>query len=201
MVIAAVLLVPLFVFAQQNSNANQVQAQNQVSNPDAGVASTERIQEEVNSSKPEYSPRSETAKSHMSEVATAVESLVRVGSRIPDAGIGDQVREIAKAQGESEDKVNKALDKASERKSAVKFFLGADYKQLKEVKKEMEQNRLRIQELQKLMLQVTDEADKTELQSQISTLEAQNTLLQDRVESETDGFSLMGWLFKLIYKY
>lgn len=178
--------------AQQRSNDNQVSMK---------VEEDEDTEQKVKEAKPEYSPRSENAKEHMSEVAKAVEELVRSAERMEDPGIGEQVREIAQAQSESEDKINQAIDKAEGRGALLKFVLGPNWGELKEAKKEMEQNQVRIRELNRLMEQVQNESEKQALKEQIAVLENQNTQLADNLEEQTKGFSLLGWLFKWINQY
>ncbi len=158
-------------------------------------------EKKIKAAKPDYNPRSEVAREHMSDVAKAVEELVRFSDRTENPGIGEQVREIAQAQGESEDKANEAIDEAEDRGGFAKFFIGADYKELKKIKQEMQQNENRIQELNKLMNQLENESDQQELQEQIRLLKGKNTELSDYLEEETSGFSLFGWLFKWINKY
>jgi len=186
-------------YQTQSQAQNQGQIQNE--GDDLQIQERERIESEVQKSKPDYIPRSEKAREHMSEVAKAVEALINVSYQIENQGLGDQIREIAQAQGENEDKTNKAFDQAQQRNAFIKFFIGADYNQLKVAKEEMEQNRLRIQELNRIMAQISNENDKTELQSQIATLERQNTALQDQIDESVSGFSLFGWLFKWILNY
>jgi cysteinyl-tRNA synthetase len=175
--------------------------ENGISNAEVTEKVVEDTEQKVKEAKPEYAPRSEKAKEHMSEVAKVVEELVRSADRMEDPGIGEQVREIAKAQGDSEDKINEAIDKAEGRGALLKFVLGPNWGELKEAKKEMQQNEVRIKELNRLMEQVQNESDRQALQEQIKVLEEQNTQLSDNLEKQTEGFSLLGWLFKWINKY
>ncbi|MDD3774058.1 MAG: hypothetical protein PHW50_02140, partial [Patescibacteria group bacterium] len=119
---------------------------------------------------------------------------------IENSDTGTQIRAIAKAQGEAENKANQAIDD-SKRSAVGQLFLGPKYQQLREAKQVMEQNRVRVQELQKIMAQISNQADKTQLQTQINTLEIQNIALENQLESETNKFSFLGWLFSLIYQY
>jgi len=216
------LLMPLLVFAtsqktqtnlnnavsnQGDSGQVQSQAKTQIqsSNPSTGVMTQTHAEEKLNiqiqESKPQYSPRSAVAREHMSAVATAVESLVRFAARIETKGIGDQIREIARLQGESEDRVNQSLDKAQQRTKWTKFFIGPNFNGLGEMRKEIERNRLRIQELQKLVFKLQNKGERTALQNQLEILESQNISLQNALKAEERGFSFLGWLFKWIAKY
>lgn len=53
--------------------------------------------------------------------------------------------------------------------------------ELKNVKQEIEQNRLRIQELNQIMAKISNQTDKTNLQNQIQILEEQNTNLTEQL--------------------
>jgi len=193
------------ISSQGSNGQNREETQTQTNNPDTGVMTQEQerteLQVELQESKPSYTPRSQMAQQHMSQVALAVENMIKLASRLGYSGTGDQIRVIARSQGESEDNVNQALDKAQTRSRFAKFFVGPNYKELKEAKQEIEQNRLRIQELNQIMSQISNETDKTELANQIEILEQQNTVLQNNLDEVTSGFSLFGWLSKIVNKY
>lgn len=161
---------------------------------------TSDIDEELGRNKPSYNPRSETARAHMSEVAKAVEQLIYISYQIENQGLGREIREIARAQNSDEDKAMQALDKAKDRGGVKKFFLGPNYKQLKEIKKVTEQNQERIKTLNRIKPQI-ENGKKVNLEDQIQVLEEQNNALQNQVNNLTPGFSLLGWFFKMIYKY
>jgi len=64
----------------------------------------------------------------------------------------------------------------------------------------LEQNRLRIQELQQLQTQLKNTGDQTVIQNAIQALEQQNVSLQNRLDTENKTFSLFGWLVKSLTK-
>ena len=120
---------------------------------------------------------------------------------IPDEILGGKLKEVVSNYGASEDAINMALDKAEDRSGFAKFFIGPNYKQLEEAKAEMEQNRLRIADLNQVMEECQNEADKSELRLQINTLEEQNTALDSQIDGDEEVFSLLGWLVKLVGGY
>jgi hypothetical protein len=217
------LVLPGFVYAQQNQNQagqtatdqgmsqtqsqtqTQTQTQAQTNNPGVGTMTQEQvrqtIQEQLQENMPEYSPRSEVAYQHMSQVAVTAENLVRFSERVENQGLGSQIREVARLQVESEDRVNQSIDNAQGKNSYLKFMFGPNYDELAKIKKEMEQNRLRIQEMNQILSQIQNEADRTALQSEIATMEEQNTALQEQLNELEDGFSLFGWFSRLINGY
>ncbi|MFA5152017.1 MAG: hypothetical protein WC554_05610 [Clostridia bacterium] len=208
--LATVLVLPVLVMAQSENasvNASTEPAQNEVSTQTATQNAGEESQLQVNVAtqageevgEQQYQPKSETAGSRSSEVAKAVQSMVEVANRVNNPSVGEQIRDIARAQNEAEDSANKALDKVQERSGFVKFLIGSNFAQIKEVKKIMEQNQVRVRELQQIMLQLDNEADQTELQNQINVLEIQNLNLANQLDEMDGGFTLFGWLVRWFY--
>ena len=64
----------------------------------------------------------------------------------------------------------------------------------------MEQNRLRIHQLEQLQNQLTNQSDITMVQETIQALIDQNVVLQDRINFEEKSSSLLGWFFRLFAK-
>jgi hypothetical protein len=183
----------------------QTQTQAQTNNPGTGTMTQEqteaRIQDKIQESKPEYSPKNARALERQSAVATAVQELIRTSYQIENTGIGDQIRTIAQTQNRNQDKINQAVDTAAKRTAFAKFFIGANYQELKDVKTVMEQNKLQIQELGQIMTQLTTDADKIAVANQIITLQEQQIALKDQVSDLSGGFSLFGWINRWFNKY
>jgi uncharacterized protein YpmS len=161
------------VLAQgQNSNqGEQVQGQNQ------------KQQGQIN------------AEQHRSAVANFVQSLLEVADR--EGGIGQQVRVIAQQQNQSASTTIQAMEKVQTRSKIKTFFFGSDYKNLGTLRSEMVQTRNRLEQLNRLMENVQNEGDKTELQNQIQTLEQEQIKIESFIKAEEGKFSLFGWLVKL----
>jgi len=135
------------------------------------------------------------AEQHQSAVANFVQNLIKVADR--QGGIGQQVREIAQQQNQSEDTTNQAMEKVQTRNRIKTFFLGSDYKNLGALRSEMVQTRSRLEKLDRLMENVQNEGDKTELQNQIETLEQEQKKIENFVKDNEGRFSLFGWFVKL----
>ncbi|MFA6492636.1 MAG: hypothetical protein WCV58_00605 [Patescibacteria group bacterium] len=193
--------------SQPSSSPSSTQNQNttQTNNPETGVMTQEQtntqLQSELQESMPSYSPKGQFSQERMSQISLTLESMVMLSNRLENSNIKEQINSIAHNQANSEDMVNQSLDKAESRSKVAKFFVGPNYKELKNVKQEIEQNRLRIEELNRIMSQITNQTDKTELQNQIQILEIQNTSLEEELDIDIQGFSLFGWLSKSINKY
>ena len=180
-------------------NTNQVKTQNKGEDSQLKVSTQEKEVSGSSESEKEAtksgSPRTDSAKEHMSIVAQTVEALL--SNKTIQGGVGDQIREIAQAQQQAQDQIQAELGKIEGRNGLVKSLMGPDYKALKNMQKQMEQNQLRIKQLEQLMSQLTNQGDIATVQTAIQTLTEQNTMLQDKVSLEEQSGSLLGWFFKL----
>jgi len=81
----------------------------------------------------------------------------------------------------------------------MKKLFGPDYGAIKNLKQQMEQNRLRIQLLTELQNQVINQADEIQLEEAIQALIDQNISLEEQLQTEEQIGSIFGWLIKLFY--
>jgi len=139
------------------------------------------------------------AEEHRSAVANFVQGLLNVADR-EEGGIGQQVRVIAQQQNDSENTTTQAIEKVEKRNKIKTFLFGSDYKNLGALRSEMVQTRNRIEQLNRLMENVENEGNKTELQNQIQALEQEQTKIEDFIKVQEGKFSLFGWLLKLFNK-
>jgi len=110
------------------------------------------------------------AQQNRNRVANFVLNLLKVAER-EKGGIGEEVREIAREQNASTETIATALDKIQKRNRIKTFFAGADYKNLGALRSEMIHVRNRLEKLNRLMENMEEGADKTEIQNQIEELE------------------------------
>ena len=150
---------------------------------------------------PSYIPRNERARERMSAVASAAEELIFVLGQL-EGGIGDQISAIAREHVRDHEQASEALDEAEGRSSFARFFIGPNYSRLKEAKQTVEQNRSRIQQIrQQINLATNDEITKIRLIEELSQMEMQDLALGEQIGSFEGGFSLFGWLSRMISKY
>ena len=183
-----IFLFPAIVFAKAEGQANQVRNQVQTQN----IGEDNQLQVNTQES---LQNRSDTARLHMSSVAKAVEELLENKDSL--GGIGQQVRQIAQEQKQSQQDVSDSLDKLQSRPGLLKKLLGSDLKAIRNLNQQIEQNQSRIDILQQLQVQLTNQADQTQVQQLIQSLVSQNTALQNQVQAEEQIGSLFGWLAKL----
>ena len=188
----------------QVQNQNQVETQNE--GEDSQMQTNTKEQENLGGNQEtqgkgfskESSPRSATATHNMSVVAQKVEELLT--TRTMQSGIGQQVKVIVQEQKSAQQQIQAKLTKVDSRGNLLKAIIGPDFNSLKNMRKQTEQNQLRIQQLAQLQSQLTNKGDITQVQEMILALTDQNTALQDRINLEEQSGSLLGWLFKLFTK-
>ena len=97
--------------------------------------------------------------------------------------------------------IQTALQNVNARSRTLKFVFGPNYKSAGEVKKSVAQIRGDIDELTALKDELTSTADQTEIQSAIDELEAEADALEEELAGTLRGFSLFGWLNKILSGY
>jgi len=132
-------------------------------------------------------------------VANFVQSLQGIADK--ETGIGQQVRTIAQQQNQSATTTIQAMEKVQTRSRIKTFLMGTDYENLGTLRSEVVQTRNRLEQLDRLMENVQNEGDKTELQNQIQTLEQEQTRIESFIKAQEGKFSLFGWLAKLLSGY
>lgn len=138
------------------------------------------------------------AEQHRNTVTDFVQNLLQTADK--DEGIGQQVRTIAQQQNQSASTTIQAMEKVQTRSKIKTFLFGSDYKNLGTLRSETVQTRNRLEQLNKVMENVQNEGDKTELQNQIQTLEQEQTKIENFIKAQESTFSLFGWLVKLFNK-
>lgn len=182
---------------------NQIETKNRGEDSQLKVETQEQTQEETEmntgaGNTKKESPRSEVAQEKMSIVAKHVEELLT--NRTMKGGIGEQVRVVATQQKQAQEAVESQLHLVENRKGLLKSLIGPDFKALRDVENQIEQNQMRIAQLEELKTQLTNQSDITMIEETIQALTEQNTQLQDTVTTETQTKSMFGWLFRYFAK-
>lgn len=131
-----------------------------------------------------------------SGVANAVQAMLQIADR--NGGIGQQVKTIAQAQTQNQAKLEANLEKVQSRSGFAKFLVGPNFGEIKDAQKTMAQNKEQIRQLNQLRTQLSNEGDQLQLTEQIKTLEQANLNIENSLQKAQGGFSLFGWLNKLI---
>lgn len=141
---------------------------------------------------------SDKATQRRSRVSNAVKEMLQVANR--NEGLGQEIRIIAQAQNENQEKIEAEMKQVKNRGALKKFFFGPDYKKLNSLEGRLMNHDNKINELKELASEISDVADLEILEKQIKTMEEIGTELEKEVVAESRGFSLFGWLNKMLAK-
>jgi hypothetical protein len=111
--------------------------------------------------------------------------------------VGQKIGAVAQKQVQAQSQIKNQLDKLKSRSVILKRLIGPNFGALKNLKQQIEQNQLRIRELQQLQTQVVNQADQAQLEEAVQVLLAQNTALEERIHAEEQAGSIFGWLIRL----
>jgi len=138
--------------------------------------------------------RSQNAYQHISRVAQSVEGLLETNIK---GGIGEQVREIAQQQNQSQEQIQQNLKKVESRPGWFKKLFGVDKKAVKNLTGQIAQNQLRLEQLTEIQTQLSNQSDLQTVQLAVETLTDQNTALQQVLEEEEQIKGIFSWLTAL----
>jgi hypothetical protein len=175
---------------QENQNENQVQ--NQVKTENAGEEKQLRVNTEEVLQAGEEIVESQVGKvkNYYAEfyggsenfVAEKVKELLDIDNM--QGGIGQRVKEIATQQQQAQEAAKEQLNKIEARQGLMKKIFGADFGALQNLKQQLEQNEIRVNELQNLEEQIVDQTSQSQVQEAIQVLENQNQVLEKHIQLE-----------------
>lgn len=182
--VAAILVNPVAIFAQNGQAGVKNTNQEGVSTPAGNQVQNQNVVKTQNQGE---DAQLMVATQHM-------EQLMEM------EGAGQPVKTIVQEQIQAQSQIQAQLTRLETKTGLMKGLFGPDFGAIKNLNQQMEQNRLRIQQLQQLAAQVKNQADQTQIQTAIQALVSQNTALQARIQAEEKTFSLFGWLVRLFAK-
>jgi len=180
---------------QGNTTSTEAQ-ENVTSTPAQGNTTSTEARGNATSTPPQENRGQITAQSHRSVAANFVHSLLQVADR--EGGIGEQVRVVARLQNQSATTTIAVMEMVEKRNKIETFLFGSDYKNLGALRSEVVQTRNRLEQLNRLMENAEDQADKIEIQNQSQVLEQEQTRIENFIKAQESKFSLFGWLIKLL---
>lgn len=139
--------------------------------------------------------KSDNARQHMDVVAEKVEELL--SDENGQGRIGQQVKEIAAQQKQAQGVTEKQLDKLESRWGITKKLFGANRKAIQSLKQQMEQDQIRMRQLQQLQIQTTNQADRDQIQAMVQALIEQDTSLSEQIYTEEQSKGMFNWFTKL----
>lgn len=187
----------VLVFVPSLVSAQGVQQQNKVQDPTTHVSATVTPKGDQIQNENQIQTQNQGEETQLMVATQQMQKLMDMEGLTGE--VGTKIRTLAQEQVQAQTQIQTQLNKLESKSNFMKKLFGPDFGAIKNLNQQVEQNRLRIQELQQLQNQVTNQADKTKLQEAIQTLLNQNTSLQEQVRAEEKVGSIFGWLVKLFY--
>ena len=210
--ILSFLLISSVVFAQGQGNGQgeQIQTEQQTQNQgeEGQLMVTQQVtagqinevkqqiqqkEQEMNQEIEAFKEKKQEVYQNQNEVRLAVHSLLAMEGLV--GGIGNQVSQIAQEFNNSVQATIKAEEKIQNRNMIVSFFMGGDQEAAGKIEQEVNQNRLKIQQLKQLYQQCDcDEEIKNMFQEQVENMEQEQNRLQQVASQEKKIRGIWGWL-------
>jgi len=198
----SLVLISSVVIAAGPKTGQQVQSQTQTQTIQQVKARNtselrEMIQERETEMEQEMVNFTETNKNiyqNQNRVRLAVHSLLAMENLT--GGIGQNISQIAREFNNSVQATIRAEERIQTRNAIVRFFVGGDEEAAEEIEQEVNQNRLRIQQLTQLRNDCNcSEEIKTMIQEQTQNMEQEQTRLEQLAQNEKQNKGLFGWFF------
>ena len=190
----AVILSVILVFPKL-VNAQGVQQQDRVQDPTMDVSITPNADENQVQNQNQYAVQNQGVETQLMSANQQMQKLMDMD------GLGEDIRSrlgtLAQAHLQTQLQIQQEVNKLNSRSRATRLFAGTDLGAVKNMKAQLEQNRVRVQQLNELKNQLANEGELTMLQETIQAMNLENTALQERITAEDQQKSLFGWLFRL----
>ena len=142
--------------------------------------------------------------SYVSKVKNTTLDIKKIAKTEKEAGNVKVGEEITKSADEvsfaSVDNIS-SLDEVENRPAWKSFLLGPDYKNLGKIRSNLVQTRNQIRKIEKTMEKNMGEEDANTLRARLGELEQERLKIYNYIDERDDGFSLFGWLAKLMSGY
>lgn len=176
-------------------NAQGIQQQNRVQDPATHETTTSSAQGNQIQNQNQYAVQNQGEETQLMNSYQQMQQLMDMD------GLGEETRSrlgtFAQAHLQAQSQIQQEINKLNSRSRALRLFAGTDFAAVKNLKTQLEQNRLRIQQIENLQNQLANEGELTMLQETIQALNQESTALQERITAEEQQKSLFGWLFRL----
>jgi hypothetical protein len=139
-----------------------------------------------------------TAQEHMNGVSQKVQEILE--NKDYQGGIGQQIRVIAQQQNEAQEQAQVQLEKLKSKNAFSRKLFGPDKNAINQINRLMDQNQVRIQQLELAKTQLANTSDQKQLEETVTLLAQQNAALENQLNLEENSPSVFGWLVKLLAK-
>ncbi|OQA52930.1 MAG: hypothetical protein BWY43_00301 [candidate division WS2 bacterium ADurb.Bin280] len=186
----------------QSQNRNEVQEQTRENNPATGAMVEENTQTRSEDQDEQMLGLTQGTQSSQrrSQVASATQSLIDASYQLENKGLGDQIRTLAQEQERDYLEVESSLEQISSRSSFAKFFIGPNFSKIKATEKLLNQYKNQVAQMSQIQTSLANEGDYQNIASSIEFIDSQISVLEEELQNSQKGFSLFGWLGRLLNK-
>jgi len=189
------LILSVFIVFPKLVNAQGVQQQDRVQDPTIHESITPSAEGNQLQNQNQYAVQNQGAETQLMSANQQMQKFMDMD------GLGEEVRTrlgtLAQAHLQTQLQIQQEVNKLNSRSRATRLFAGTNLEAVKNLKAQLEQNRVRVQQLNELKNQLANEGELTMLQETIQAINLENTALQERITAEDQQKSLFGWLFRL----
>jgi hypothetical protein len=125
----------------------------------------------------------------------------RLQERINNPEVGEQLQNSVQTQERTQERIESILSDMNARPGFLKFILGPDYKNAGEARSQLVLMRNQINQLTRLKESVDDAESQQQLQEIVDDLQNQSDQLESQLNERLTGFSLFGWLSRMLNGY
>ncbi|KKP78104.1 MAG: hypothetical protein A2271_02105 [Candidatus Moranbacteria bacterium RIFOXYA12_FULL_35_19] len=115
--------------------------------------------------------------------------------------IAGELEEVAEETEETQDETVEAIEEVEQQNAFKKFLIGTDYKNLGQLRSSLVHNENQIRKLTRLSGSIEDGEVETAVTAQMTLLMQERERIKNIIMENEDGFSLLGWAFRLINGY
>ncbi|MEM5793435.1 MAG: hypothetical protein QXY45_03740 [Candidatus Aenigmatarchaeota archaeon] len=187
----------------QTGNRNQIQTRTHEMNDEDGENPNinqvrERIREREQQMLQEMEGLSDSERKvyqNQNQVRLTVHALLEMENLT--GGIGKNVSAIARQFNNSIQATIRSEERINKRSRVARFLFGGDIKSANEIEEQVNQNRIRIRELNSLMLNCScDPEVKEMLRQQIQLMEQEQVRLENLAKKERENKGIFGWIVR-----
>ncbi|KKQ90195.1 MAG: Cohesin domain protein [Candidatus Shapirobacteria bacterium GW2011_GWE1_38_92] len=126
-----------------------------------------------------------------------IQKIEVVKPKVKTPQVKEELEQIQAEQIESDKTIDSSLNKISTRSGLAKLVIGPDYKNAGAVRSEIVHLQNQVRQLTRLESKAST-SEKTAIQESISSLNEELLAIETRLNESLKGFSLFGWLNKLL---
>lgn len=126
-----------------------------------------------------------------------IEKIEVIKPKVKTPEVIEELEQIQTEQIESDKTIDDSLNKISTRSGLAKLVIGPDYKNAGAVRSEIVHLQNQVRQLTRLEIKAST-GEKTAIQDSINTLNKELVAIETRLNNNLKGFSLFGWLNKLL---